>query len=177
MVNLSRKPKSRERHTSHQSSDHDLKKAWSVFLDNCSDEEMQSLLDSGVNPRDPLDDNLPMFHRLFEQTENSEGNSYFDKILGDLSRSTPQATEPTDPARDFAVAVAARVIAAFDCPQSPEVSLHSDCVKLALGIDSAGSQKDVSKRHSRSKQFVNWKVKSIQKRLGVGKSCFNRHFR
>lgn len=146
-------------------------------MESCSDEEMQTLLNSGVNPRDPLNENLPMFHRLFEQTENRDGNSYFDKILGDLNRSGSQTQEPSDPARDFAIAVAARVITAFDCPQSPEVSLHADCVKLAIGIDSAGSQKDVSKRHNRSKQFVNWKVKSIQKRLGVGKSCFNRHFR
>lgn len=139
---------------------------------------MRLLMESNINPLDPTSDNLPMFHRRFEHTENDDGNSYCDSILAHKAIERHRAGEDDDaPARDFAVAVAARVINAFDCIQSPDVNIHADCMRLAIGLESVGTQKEVAQRHRRTKQFIHAKVDLIQKRLGIGKSCFNRHFR
>lgn len=168
-------PQRRKSHgSSNRSADRDLSQAWSDFLESRTREELDLLAKANIDLSDPESENLPMFHRLFEHSENDDGNSYFESIQ---PKETPKRETPQEPVLDFAVAIAARVIHAFDCPRSPEVNLHADCVRLAMGIHSVGSQKEVAQRHGRSKQFVHWKVKSIQRKLGIGKSCFNRVFR
>lgn len=134
-------------------------------------------MESNIDLSDPESENLPMFHRLFEQTENDDGNSYCQSIIAGQAIEAHRNDGEKDHIKDFAVAIAARVIDAFDCVQSPDVNIHADCMRLALGVQSVGTQKDVAIRHKRSKQFIHSKVEFIQRRLGLGKSCYNRHFR
>ena len=164
----------------------DLRRAWREFTQNMTPSEIKKLEEAGFDLANPLDDNLPEFHRLLENFEPKDDDdvgprkSAFggrDKLkrqiegrIVDEARREPEAS---DTAMDFAVAVAARVIDAFDCNKSPEVRLHIDCMKLALGYPACGSQKEIAAKWGMSKASVSWRVRHIQRKLNLPLCVFN----
>lgn len=151
-----------------------------------TDHDRRKLEEAGFDIHDPLSENLPELHRLlenFEPRDDDDGGhrkSAFggrDKLKREIERGISEETrrepDPADPAMDFAVAIAARVIDAFDCNKSPEVRLHIDCMKLALGYPSCGSQKEIAAKWNMSKASISWRVRHIQKKLNLPICVFN----
>lgn len=124
---------------------------------------------------DPSSDNLSQFHKTFapadEDDDPTEGKGRSARTQIDLT--DKYQAERKDPAMDFAVAIAAKVIDVFGATTSQEVKMHADCMRLAIGYPSCGSQKEIAERYGRSKAYISFRVRSIQKRLNLPTCIFN----
>jgi len=153
-----------------------LREEWEAFLSKATAQDIKRLADAGINVEDPLDDNLPMFHRRFgtdgDSTGDANANSYFQKISAGVAKSKGRA-EDANPSMELAVAIAARVIDAFDCTKSKEVRMHSDCMRLAIGYPSCGSQQEIAKRYGRSKSYISYRVRMIQRKFSLPLCAYN----
>ena len=146
-----------------------LEEEWADFVKRASKDQLQKLRDAGiVNPADPEDGEFPQFHRYIDRYLGKE-----EKVVGWLYSRIAKPCESDDPDMNFAMAVAARVIDAFDCSVEPEIKLHCDCFRLALGFPSCGSQKEVASKHGMSKAAISFRVRVIQRRLKLPTGAFN----
>jgi hypothetical protein len=147
-----------------------LRETWEDFLRKATPQQRDDLEEAGFDLADPLDENLPEFHRRFSTAGDDELSEWVTMIN---RRKDAPADSPKDPLIDFAVVVACKVIDAFDCSADKEVKLHAECMRLAIGMPSCGSQKEVGKRYGKTKAYVSWKVRSIQRRLQLPVCIFN----
>ncbi len=148
----------------------ELNDVWRDFVKNLPPEQVEAMRRNGLNPDDINDDGLHRFHRLVEPDETGDGDgvTYWSLIMGRHQRKMLSERKPdADPLEDFATAVAARVIDAFDCSRDPRVRFHADCMRIALGYKEHGSLEKVAKRYDTDKQKVHWHVTTIRKRLGL----------
>lgn len=148
----------------------DLNDVWVEFVRNLPPEQVDALKRNGLNPSDIRDDCIHRFHRVVEPTEQQDrdGSTYWSVIMGNHQRKVlAERPEPEDMIADFATAVAARVVDAFDCSRDPRVRFHADCMRIALGYTEHGSLERIAKRYDTDKQKVHWHVKTIKKRLGL----------
>lgn len=153
----------------------DLRTEWKGFLAKRSKAELRKLKEAGfdlANPEAPHDP----YTRVVDTTPGQEDDdcAVTNKKAGDRSTRRDDyfmdrsaKDEETDPAMDFAVAVAARVIDAFDCTSNKAVALHADCFRLAIGYPSCGSQSDVARRHGVNRANVSFHVRTIQRKVGL----------
>ena len=158
----------------------ELRAGWANWLAQLTDVEKAQLRDAGIDIGDPLDDGLARFNRLFQQTGgDGVSDDGYDDQKGYFARITEKMVEDAakpekkDPAMDFAVFVAARVIDVFAASNSRDVRLHCDCVKLALAYPSCRSQEQICERYNLSKANVSWRVRNIQRKFNLPKGCFN----
>jgi hypothetical protein len=161
-----------------------LKQEWDKWIVSMKKDDIQKLIDAGfdIGEYSPFPNNLPMVHRGIDtrggkDSEYSKWNeSYFQRITKkDLIRKhiESQIEVESEPEMGFAVYIAAQVISAFDCSRDKQVKIHVDCMKLAIGMPSCKSQKDICKKYNLPKANVSWRVRSIQKRLNLPRNCFN----
>ena len=150
-----------------------LRETWNQWVSKLSDAQIKKLKESGFDLDDPLDDGLPIPHRRMETKprDREDKMGYADKVM--LAYSLRTSDDKPDAPMDFAVAVAAQLIDAFDCSRDKSVRLHADCMRLAIGHPACRSQDEVCKRYSLSKANISWRVRSIQKRFNLSRGCFN----
>lgn len=138
---------------------------------------MARLVEAGFDLDDPSDENVPYTRRVdttpgAEDVEDSamhrNGKRDVRALFFKFNQPAGGEPEEQDKALDYAVAVAAKVIDAFDCTKDRLVSLHADCMRLAIGYPCCGSQSDVARRHGVNRANVSFRVRSIQRRLGLG---------
>jgi len=140
-----------------------LEEVWVSFLAGLSPEEKLKLKGNGVNLDNPTNPDPPQ-----------GPNRYITNEWWIEKHAARQAVEEQSPMHDLMVSVVARVIDAFDCSRSPEVKLHADCMKMALGVPGYKSMGELAKRHDTSKAMISWRVKYIQKRIGLEPSVYMR---
>jgi len=148
----------------------DIDEVWKDFVKNLPPEQIAAMRRNGLNPDDIRDDGLHRFHRLVEPEEEGDtaGVTYWTVIMGKHQRRVlSERHEESDALAEFATAVAARVVDAFDCSRDPRVRFHADCMRIALGYTDHGSLENIAKRYDTDKQKVHWHVKTIRKRLGL----------
>lgn len=157
-----------------------VRKAWQEHVAGLSKEDLEKLRAAGVDPDDPLELKTARFHRVVSTQEGKGGEyskmreSYFQRITkGGQIREHIDGEEKDDPVQVFAIIITRMVIDAFDCSKSREVRFHCDCMRLALGDASMGSQKQVCEKYGVSKAMLSWNVRKIQKRLNLPKCIFN----
>lgn len=152
-----------------------MRRTWKEFLRKLTPEDRKRLVDAGFDMDDPSVDNLPQFHKTFaptdKDTDASEGKGRCSRTQIDIT--DRYEADRKDPAMDFAVAIAAKIIDVFGATTSQEVKMHADCMRLAIGYPSCGSQKDIAQRYGRSKAYISFRVRSIQKRLNLPNCIFN----
>jgi hypothetical protein len=147
-----------------------LKETWEEFLRKATPQQRASLEEAGFDLKNPIYDNLPEFHRMFSTTGDDELSEWKTMIN---SRIVNEPETPKDPLIDFSVVVACKIIDAFDCSADKSVKLHAECMRLAIGMPSCGSQKEVAKKYGRTKAYISWRVRDIQKRLELPLCIFN----
>ena len=145
---------------------------WKDFVAKLPPEQLEALARNGLNPDDINDECLTRFHRLVEPEDasdtSSSGSTYWTFIMGNHQRKVDAVRKkPEDLLADFATAIAARVVDAFDCSRDPRVRFHADCMRIALGYTDHGSLDKIAKRYDTDKQKVHWHVKTIRKRIGL----------
>jgi hypothetical protein len=116
-----------------------------------------------VNPEDYFDDTPAVPHRYIY------GDSFADR----LAFSTKKDEEETSVFGPLS-SIIAKVIASFDCEYEPKVMMNNDCVRIALGYRNYKSMADVAKKYGVSKATISWRVKQVQKRLGIEPSIYMR---
>lgn len=141
-----------------------LDEVWVSFLAGLTPEEKLTLKQSGVNLDNPTNPDPPQGPNRYITNE-----WWIEKHCV-----KPGVPEEAGPMKDLLVSVVARVIDAFDCSRSPEVKLHADCMKMALGVPGYKSMGELAKRHDTSKAMISWRVKYIQKRVGLEPSIYMR---
>jgi hypothetical protein len=158
----------------------DLKQEWAKFIKTRTKEQIAQLEASGFDTGDPQSENLHRFHRTFQEgLTNKQGNkpsdsgtqAYSEKLSFMVHKMAGNTEKESDPAMDFAVAIAARVIDIFDCSRDRQVRLHADCMRLAIGYPSARSQSEICDKYNLSKANVSWRVRSIQRKFDLPR-CF-----
>lgn len=135
-----------------------------------TEEQRRELVEAGFDLSDVEVEVLPQFHKLFTPYEDGHPENESRKIPVLMSRDERDAGMG---AMGYAVFIAARVIDAFDCTTSKEAKLHCDCMRLAIGYPSCGSQQEIAERYGKSKAFISYRVRSIQKRLNLPLCVFN----
>lgn len=156
-----------------------VRKAWQDHVASLSKEDIEKLRAAGVDPDDPLELKNARFHRVVNTQEQKSGytrhkESYFQRITkNEQIRSHRESVEQDDPVHVFAIIVARMVIDAFDCSKSRDVKLHCDCMRLAIGDASMGSQKSVCEKYGVNKAALSLRVRNIQRRLNLPKCIFN----
>lgn len=140
-----------------------LEEVWISFLAGLSPEEKLKLKGNGVNLDNPTNPDPPQ-----------GPNRYITNEWWIEKHAARQVADEQSPMHDIMVSVVARVIDAFDCSRSPEVKLHADCMKMALGVPGYKSMGELAKRHDTSKAMISWRVKYIQKRVGLEPSIYMR---
>lgn len=147
-----------------------IRETWDDFLAKATPKQRAELEKAGFDLADPLSENLPEYHRRFSSAGDDERSEWVTMIN---SRKDRAAESPKDPLMDFAVVVACRVIDSFDCSQDKGVRLHAECMRLAIGMPSCGSQKEVAKKFGKTKAYVSFRVRAIQKKLTLPVCIFN----
>jgi hypothetical protein len=153
----------------------EMRKQWTEFLRKLSPEEKSQLTKAGFNLLDPSDDGMSQFHKTFAPNDEDDDpqRGFGRKYRTQIDMSDKYVPDKKDPPMDFAVAIAASIIDVFSSTTNQDVKMHADCVKLAIGYPSCGSQKDIAKRYGRSKAYISFRVRSIQKRLNLPNCIFN----
>lgn len=141
-----------------------LQDEWVSFLAGLSEEDRKKLKAAGVNLDNPTNPDPPQGPNRYITNE-----WWIEKHAVKQGR-----PEESDPMKDFMISVIAKVIDAFDCSRSPEVKLHADCMKMALGVPGYKSMGDLASRHDTSKAMISWRVKYIQRRVGLEPSVYMR---
>ena len=136
---------------------------WKRFVKTLRPEELEALKSAGVNPEDYFDDTPAVPHRYIY------GDSFADR----LAFSTKKDEEETSVFGPLS-SIIAKVIASFDCEYEPKVMMNNDCVRIALGYRNYKSMADVAKKYGVSKATISWRVKQVQKRLGIEPSIYMR---
>jgi len=136
---------------------------WNRFVKTLRPEELEALKAAGVNPQDYFDDTPAVPHRYIY------GDSFADK----LAFSTKKEEEEVSVFGPLS-SIIAKVIASFDCEYEPKVMMNNDCVRIALGYRNYKSMADVAKKYGVSKATISWRVKQVQKRLGIEPSVYMR---
>lgn len=136
---------------------------WKRFVKTLRPEELEALKAAGVNPDDYFDDTPSVPHRYIY------GDSFADRLAFTRDDREEEVTVfgPLS-------SIIAKVIAAFDCDFEPKVMMNNDCVRIALGYRNYRSMADVAKRYGVSKATISWRVKQVQKRLGIEPSIYMR---
>jgi len=141
-----------------------VKEAWVSFLQGCNAEELAALKAAGVNLDEPTNPNPP-------QGPNRWIGD--DKWINQHAVK-PDEPEPADENKDQMISVIAKVIDAFDCSKSKQVKLHADCMRMALGVPGFKSMGQLASKYGTSKAMISWRVKHIQKRVGLEPSFYMR---
>lgn len=141
-----------------------------AFVTGLTDDQRRELVSAGFDLSDVEAETMPQFHKLFTPYEDGHPENESRKIP--VLMSTKERDDGLGSV-DFAVFIAARIIDAFDCTTSKEARLHCDCMRLAVGYPSCGSQQDIARKYGKSKAFVSYRVRSIQKRLDLPLCVFN----
>jgi hypothetical protein len=136
---------------------------WKRFVKTLRPEELEALKSAGVNPDDYFDDTPAVPHRYIY------GDSFADR----LAFSTKKEEEETSVFGPLS-SIIAKVISSFDCDYEPKVMMNNDCVRIALGYRNYKSMADVAKKYGVSKATISWRVKQVQKRLGIEPSIYMR---
>lgn len=136
---------------------------WARFVKTLRPEELESLKSAGINPDDYFDDTPPVPHRYIY------GDSFADR-LALQAKPEEEETGVFGPLSS----IIAKVISAFDCDFEPKVMMNNDCVRIALGYRNYKSMADVAKKYGVSKATISWRVKQVQKRLGIAPSIYMR---
>lgn len=153
----------------------DLRAEWRAFLAKKSKADLAKLREAGFDLDDPETPHDP-YTRVVDTTPGQEDDdpSETNFKAGDKCSRRSDYFAPredvertSEPHMDYAVAIAARVIDAFDCTKSKDVALHADCFRLAIGYPSCGSQSDVARRHGVNRANVSFRVRAIQRRVGL----------
>lgn len=145
-----------------------LKDEWRNFIRRASAQQIEELRKAGiVDPTNDEDGELPDSHRYIDRYLD-RGDKVADWLFSKIEKPAG-----SDPNMTFATAIAARIVDAFDCSVEPAVKLHCDCFRLALGYASCGSQKQVAVKHGKSKAFISFRVRVIQRRLGIPTGAHN----
>ena len=136
---------------------------WKRFVKTLRPEELEALKAAGVNPDDYFDDTPAVPHRYIY------GDSFVDRLAFSVKKEDEETTVfgPLS-------SIIAKVIASFDCEYEPKVMMNNDCVRIALGYRNYKSMADVAKKYGVSKATISWRVKQVQKRLGIEPSIYMR---
>ena len=136
---------------------------WNRFVKTLRPEELEALKAAGVNPEDYFDDTPAVPHRYIY------GDSFADRLAFSTKKEEEEETVfgPLS-------SIIAKVIASFDCEYEPKVMMNNDCVRIALGYRNYKSMADVAKKYGVSKATISWRVKQVQKRLGIEPSVYMR---
>lgn len=136
---------------------------WQRFVKTLRPEEIEALKAAGFNPDDYFDDTPSVPHRYI----------YAESFADRISLSTKKDEEEPSVFGPLA-SIIAKVIASFDCEHEPKVMMNNDCVRIALGYRNYKSMADVAKKYGVSKATISWRVKQVQKRLGIAPSVYMR---
>lgn len=156
-----------------------IRAEWDAFIATLGEDGLRTLRAAGIDPHDPMEVADKRFHRTVDTCEgdnssDSKRSSYFEKVTKkELVQDYLTQRDVEDPLTVFSIQIARMVVEAFDCSKSTEVRFHCDCIRLALGDASMGSQKAVCDRYNVSKATLSWHVRKIQKRLNLPKCIFN----
>lgn len=141
-------------------------KVWDAFVAGLSEEEKKALQDAGFSLKFYHADNLAKAHRHIYD------DKYVDKMTF-LTRVTPFADSDKEVEGALA-SVVAKVIAAYGCTNDPKVLLHNDCFRIALGYTNYASMADLAKHYKVTRATISYRVKTIQKELGLPPSIYMR---
>lgn len=143
-----------------------LQDEWKKFLSRLHPAELEALKAAGIDPGNPSNAEPPMPHRYIygDSYENRLSMQDFWKKEGDAEGNVYGSL----------ASIVAKVIDAFDCDFEPKVMMNNDCVRIALGYRNYKSMADVAKKYGVSKATISWRVKQVQKRLGIEPSVYMR---
>jgi len=143
-----------------------LSAEWKKFIARLHPAELEALKAAGVDPGNPTNAEPPLPHRYIY------GDSYENRLsMQEFFRKDEDGKAGV---YGSLASIIAKVIDAFDCDFEPKVMMNNDCVRIALGYRNYKSMADVAKKYGVSKATISWRVKKVQKRLGIEPSIYMR---